>query len=363
MYMLFSRFSLLLLIPLAIYFYFFFKRMIMLFVDEIKPAIKVLIFILSVGFVYPANYIWGIWAMIIMHFFVFCIVVDMIVWLVKKYTHSFKHIQWIYQTGIIPLLCVLIVLGFGYMEMKGVQVQNYTISTNKVLTQDYRIAFITDLHFGNTMNKNELKQYCQDISSYQPDIVFLGGDIIDEKTTYQQMQDAFAILGQINNQYGIYYVYGNHDQAYYSPQPPFTTQDIENALTNANISLLSDTVQNIQSDLTIIGRKDRSENRQTSQTLLENSDHNRFIIMLDHQPVDLSINDELKVDLQLSGHTHGGQIFPVGLISDLLGFGEMNYGYRQMNDMQVIVSSGIAGWGYPIRTGSQSEYVIIDIIK
>lgn len=85
--------------------------------------------------------------------------------------------------------------------------------------------------------------------------------------------------------------------------------------------------------------------------------------MVDHQPVDLNVNDELKVDLQISGHTHGGQMFPVGLISDFLGFGEMNYGYQKLNYMQVIVSSGIAGWGYPLRTGSHSEYVIIDIKK
>ena len=61
--------------------------------------------------------------------------------------------------------------------------------------------------------------------------------------------------------------------------------------------------------------------------------------------------------------THGGQMFPVGLITSVLGFGEMNYGYQAMSDMTVIVSSGIAGWGYPLRTGSHSEYVIVDIVK
>ena len=56
-------------------------------------------------------------------------------------------------------------------------------------------------------------------------------------------------------------------------------------------------------------------------------------------------------------------MFPVGLISDILGFGEMNYGYRKLNHMQVVVSSGIAGWGYPLRTGSHSEYVIVNIVR
>lgn len=63
----------------------------------------------------------------------------------------------------------------------------------------------------------------------------------------------------------------------------------------------------------------------------------------------------------LSGHTHGGQIWPMGVMTDILGFGEMNYGYRKVNNMQVIVTSGIAGWGYALRTGSHSEYVMIEV--
>ncbi|MBM6861973.1 metallophosphoesterase, partial [Clostridium saudiense] len=74
-------------------------------------------------------------------------------------------------------------------------------------------------------------------------------------------------------------------------------------------------------------------------------------------------NSVLGYDLQLSGHTHKGQIWPIGLISELFDFNELEYGYKKIGDYEVIVSSGISGWNYPIRTGSKSEYLIIDIKK
>lgn len=87
--------------------------------------------------------------------------------------------------------------------------------------------------------------------------------------------------------------------------------------------------------------------------------------MLDHQPLDLAENAALGYDLQLSGHTHGGQIWPVGpvcsLAARLASVEYCNYGMKQIGDFQVIVSSGIAGWGYPIKTGAKAEYVIVDI--
>ena len=66
-------------------------------------------------------------------------------------------------------------------------------------------------------------------------------------------------------------------------------------------------------------------------------------------------------DLSLSGHTHAGQIWPTGQLGELIGVNELNYGYRQDGDYQVIVSSGIGGWGYSIRTGGHSEYVVITL--
>ena len=87
----------------------------------------------------------------------------------------------------------------------------------------------------------------------------------------------------------------------------------------------------------------------------------KFILLLDHQPCALEAADRAGCDLMLSGHTHAGQIWPSGLISQGTGMVELNYGYRMMNHLQVIVSSGIAGWAYPVRTSKHCEYVIVTV--
>lgn len=84
-------------------------------------------------------------------------------------------------------------------------------------------------------------------------------------------------------------------------------------------------------------------------------------MLLDHQPGKLKENEEAGFDLQISGHTHAGQIWPTGPLMELMGINEINYGHRRLNTLDVIVSSGIAGWGYPVRTGGHSEYVMIHL--
>lgn len=350
-------------IPIGIYFYFYFKRILLFFhIDIEKKWIRIFLMMGSLIFVLPASYIFGFWAVVVLHLFVFSIMTDIIYGFIKNKIHYFLFHR-IYQLGIIPCLCLFIVLGYGYWNIKDVQMKSYTIYSDKELCQNYRIAFISDLHFGNTMDKNTLETYCHKISMTHPNVVLLGGDIVDELSTKQEMKEAFKVLGNIDNKNGIYYVYGNHDRATYTNHPTFSFNELEEEITSQNIQILSDE-SIIIDDLNIIGREDRNHRtRKDSNELVSSFNKDYFLIMVDHQPVDLNVNDELKVDLQISGHTHGGQMFPVGLISDFLGFGEMNYGYQKLNYMQVIVSSGIAGWGYPLRTGSHSEYVIIDIKK
>ena len=82
-------------------------------------------------------------------------------------------------------------------------------------------------------------------------------------------------------------------------------------------------------------------------------------LLADHQPTTLENNKPLKADLQLSGHTHGGQIFPLGYIGFL--YDDLVYGEYEENGSKIIVSSGFAGWGFPIRTQGKSEYVIVNI--
>jgi len=114
-------------------------------------------------------------------------------------------------------------------------------------------------------------------------------------------------------------------------------------------------------DILLVGREDLSASRISSKELLKNQNTEKYIIMVDHQPVEYENNAQSGVDLMLSGHTHAGQIFPAGYLIKWFHMSDLWYGHTKIGNMDAIVSSGLAGWGYPIRTQKNSEYVIIDI--
>jgi predicted MPP superfamily phosphohydrolase len=224
---------------------------------------------------------------------------------------------------------------------------------------------IADLHFGTSMGEEKLKKYCSDIEEKKPDLVVLCGDIVDQNTTLSQMENAANILGNIKSSYGVFYVYGNHDRRTYGSSRNFSADQLRNQLMSNGIHVLEDEIYNMNDEFTIIGRKDKGFTsgikRETSEELLSNVDKRKFLLLLDHQPSEFLENSNAGLDLQLSGHTHGGQIWPEGLFNEMTGVGQLNYGYEEINNYQVIVSSGISGWGYPLRTGSHSEYVVVDV--
>ncbi|WP_297670883.1 hypothetical protein [Thomasclavelia sp.] len=114
--------------------------------------------------------------------------------------------------------------------------------------------------------------------------------------------------------------------------------------------------------MTIIGRKELYQpNRKDILQLTKSINENQFNIILDHQPKDLKTSAKSNIDLHLSGHTHAGQIFPAYYIFELFNINELNYGKEKIDNMIAINSSGIGGWGFPIRTQNHSEYVVINI--
>ena len=102
--------------------------------------------------------------------------------------------------------------------------------------------------------------------------------------------------------------------------------------------------------------------RKTGEELLAGVDQENFLLLLDHQPHEYAENGSLGYDLELSGHTHAGQLWPVGWINQAFRANDLNYGYGQFGTMQAIVSSGIGGWGYPLRTSGHSEFLVVQVL-
>lgn len=125
--------------------------------------------------------------------------------------------------------------------------------------------------------------------------------------------------------------------------------------------MLRDTVHNVTDNITLIGRDDKSNNnRKPLNTIVNGIDKNQFKLLLDHQPSNLEDAEQANIDLQFSGHTHKGQVFPFSLIAESMF--ENPHGMIQKGLTWIYVSSGLGIWGGKFRIGTQSEYVVFDII-
>lgn len=347
-------------IPGIIYFTFFITR----FLRNILGIHTNLLYSIIIGIIvaiisFPAMNTLELYGVVYYHLLVITVLFELLNIGLKR----FSWYKFIFTSGILPIVVTVLFLGYGYYNINHVVATNYELSSDKI--NDLKIIEIADLHMSTSINIDELKRYCDEMSELNADIVVLAGDIFDENTPLEDMMEASKILSTIDNDLGIYYVYGNHDNGRYDGMT-FGPEEIKENLEKNGITVLDDEVVCLD-DVNIIGRKDASfwgENpRLSSEELYQKIPEDKksnYTILLDHQPLDLNENADVGVDLQLSGHTHGGQLFPMGIIQSLAS-DTLVSGSREIGDFTAITSSGIAGWRYPIKTGARSEYVVINI--
>lgn len=310
----------------------------------------------------PALQIYGTWFIVLLHFTTFLILIDGVVLVIKRIRRNKVWSNaWtkIYRSGVIAMILTAVIIGYGRYNI-------FNVVKKDIRSEGYKLILLSDLHYGVSMNNEQLQKVADRISDEQPDIVVLDGDIVDENTTLSQMESAFHILGKIDNRYGIYYTYGNHDKNTYTTTPKYTTEKLSQTIKANNIHILEDDTALINDEVVLIGRADRGDGNGKRKAIFEltsNIDKAKEIIVLDHQPSDYENVKKSGCDIILSGHTHAGQIWPAGLFASLFHIDELNYGKIQQGGFYAIVTSGIAGWGYPIRTENHSEYVILRVSR
>ena len=168
--------------------------------------------------------------------------------------------------------------------------------------------------------------------------------------------------------YGVYFVLGNHDYGYYGPvHRGFSVQELEAELEKNGVVVLRDEAVSIADTFYLIGRKDysvekeRGGKRASMKELVQNLDQSKYMIVADHQPADYKNQVEANVDLVVSGHTHGGQLFPFNQIGKWIGATDKIYGHEKRNQTDFIVTSGLSDWAIKFKTGCQSEFVTVNI--
>ena len=352
-----------------------FSRAISFFFPKLsKNKVHIISAICVVIMYIPCVFIANAWLIFVVYLgmsAILCDIIRLILRLVlKKHEVAKQKAEGILKCGIIPIVSAVLIIALGVINMNNVICTQYTVKTDKNVGDGLRVALISDLHFGVSMNIEKLRQYCDEISAKKPDVVVLCGDITDESTTFWQTQKAYKELGKIKSTYGTFFVYGNHDRGSYFAERNDTPKKLMSTIQSNGITILSDKSVKIE-NLLIVGREDvglshrsfsqNGKPRAETSQLVKDADSDDFILLLDHQPVGFDENVKAGVDLQLSGHTHNGQIFPIRQIISPIDPNEWQYGVKEIDDFTAIVSSGIAGWGFNIRTQGNSEYVIIDI--
>ena len=263
--------------------------------------------------------------------------------------------------GITALLLAAVYLGVGWFMAYHIFETDYTFRTDKAIGRDLRIVEIADSHLGITLDGGRFARQMERVQATNPDVVVIAGDFVDDDSSAEDMIAACRALGELKTTYGVYFVFGNHDDGYFNYRD-FTSAELRQNLTDNGVVILEDESAGLGDGFRIIGRRDRSMAGRTGMdSLTEGIDRSEYVIVLDHQPNDYDNEAAAGVDLVLSGHTHGGHIFPAGQIGMLMGANDCLYGTQVRGGTTFVVTSGISGWAIPFKTGTFSEFVVIDI--
>lgn len=264
---------------------------------------------------------------------------------------------------------------YGRINASNIKTKNYDVTIDKecVGHENLTIALVADLHLGYSIGLEMMEDMVVKINSMNADVVVIAGDIFDnDYNAIYQPEKIIECLRGIQSKYGVYACYGNHDVeesilvgfTFKSIYAPTSGNEMYSFLEKAGIKLLQDESVLIDNSFYLAGRIDYSrpgsdELRKTPNQLLYDLDKSKPIIVIDHQPKELSELAQAGADLDLSGHTHDGQIFPGNIMINF--FWENACGKMQKDNMTSIVTSGVGLFGPNMRTFTDSEVVKLNV--
>lgn len=262
--------------------------------------------------------------------------------------------NWYTAAGVLAVMLTIFVYGnVHYYDKAREEIEITTAKNLRTGKRQMKIVLLSDLHLGYHNRRSEFRRWVDMINQEHPDLILIAGDIIDisvRPLLEERVAEEFHRL-----QAPVYACLGNHE--YYSGEPA-----AQRFYQDAGIHLLRDSVVRF-GNLCVIGRDDRSNpHRMALRKIMKQGGINTdtdFTILLDHQPYHLEQAEQCGVDLQFSGHTHHGQVWPASLVTDALY--EDAFGPLQKGRTHYYVSSGMGIWGGKYRIGTRSEYVVLKV--
>ena len=260
---------------------------------------------------------------------------------------------------LLSAVCATVYLAYGMIN-SSIVVPDYHVYESEKVSSDTNFVFLSDVHYGSSQSLNKLEKVVDEINEINPDFVVLGGDICDEYTSRDDMESIFALFGRISSP--VYYVYGNHDRQAHAKDiigQQYTEDELNDTIKSNNIIILADEFAEVNAGVTVLGREDVSEPERKPAEKLTFPNKKNFNIVIDHEPYEKQEFGILNPDLQVSGHSHAGQLWPLSIVYTLAGYD--NLGEYRYGDTVLYVSPGEAGWQMPFKTQAQCRYEVFTI--
>jgi uncharacterized protein len=318
------------------------------------------------GFTGIITWIGSFWLAFMLYFILIALVIDF-ARIINYFIHIFPHLFYIdYQRTklfvlFISIIVVTITVAVGFINARTPRIRKLEMHVRKVVAGEktLNIVMASDIHLGTIIAKRKANRLVATINSLHPDLVLFAGDVVDEDLAPVIKNNLGANLDQIKAKLGVYAITGNHEFI-------GGAEAAVKYLREHGVNVLRDTAVLVDQRFYIVGRDDRDKPRFTGKQrkelaeLMLLTDTTRPVILMDHQPFNLEKATALGVDLQLSGHTHHGQLWPFNYITSAIY--EISCGYRQIGQTHFYVSTGFGTWGPPVRLGNRPEIVQIKLV-
>ena len=262
-----------------------------------------------------------------------------------------------YILGITSVIIITTII-LGYIHASKPIVKHIHLESNKLPkgVGEYSVVFLSDLHLGHLIGPKRTGNIIAAVNDLNPNLILIGGDIFDEHAW--QIPWAKDSLSKLSAEDGVFAVTGNHE--YYHGLDGF-----KKILEDSGIRLLEDESFEIAGKINLIGLSDITGIRQFKVELIpilnivDSINNDLPVILMNHTPVRIKEASEANVDIMLSGHTHGGQMFPGGLIAYAIF--RVKKGMSKIGNMDFYLSTGAGTWGPPVRVGTDSEIILLTI--
>jgi len=262
--------------------------------------------------------------------------------------------------GSIVFSTVLLIVIAGFINRSNIVLKTILLELPKKSStiDSLNVVILSDIHLSAINNEAFLEKIVRKVNSQNPDIILMPGDIVDDKSEILRRDNIGNSLRNFSSKYGTFVCTGNHEYINHA-------DSVVSYMREFNINVLRDSYIKINNQFYVIGREDISINsfagrrRKVLKDIITEAEENLPKILLDHTPVQLNDAVENGIDLQLSGHTHNGQMFPLNLITKMIY--EVSWGYLKKDATQFYVSSGVGTWGPPVKLASDPEIVNIKI--